>query len=59
MEIYDFNKCKENGLRYGGHAGNKLGIIIDNENWFLKFPKSTKDLTAHHNERQDALHGDV
>ncbi|MBN2950536.1 MAG: CtkA family protein [Holdemanella sp.] len=45
MKIYDFNNCKENGLRYGGHAGNKLGIIIDNENWFLKFPKSTKDLT--------------
>lgn len=44
MEILDCNNLKENGLRYGGHAGNKLGVIIDGENWFLKFPKSTRDL---------------
>lgn len=41
--IYDFNNLPESGLRYGGHAGSKKGIIIDNENWLLKFPKSTKD----------------
>lgn len=40
----DFNNLKESGIRYGGNAGNKLGVIINDENWFLKFPKSTKDL---------------
>lgn len=44
MEIKDFNNCTENMLTYGGHAGAKLGIIIDGENWFLKFPKSTRTL---------------
>ena len=42
--IENFNNLKESGIRYGGHAGNKLGVVIDGENWFLKFPKSTKDL---------------
>ena len=42
--IKNFNNLKERGIRYGGHAGNKLGVVIDGENWFLKFPKSTKDL---------------
>lgn len=41
--IYDFNNLQESGLRYGGHAGSKKGVIINNENWLLKFPKSTKD----------------
>lgn len=42
MKIHNFNNLKENNFTYGGHAGQKLGVIIDNENWFLKFPKSTK-----------------
>lgn len=29
MKIKDFNNCTENMLTYGGHAGAKLGIIID------------------------------
>ncbi len=41
--IYNFNNLQDSGLRYGGHAGSKKGVIIDNENWLLKFPKSTKD----------------
>lgn len=41
--IYNFNNLSESGLRYGGHAGSKKGVIINNENWLLKFPKSTKD----------------
>ena len=36
--IKNFNNLKESGIRYGGHAGNKLGVVIDGENWFLKFP---------------------
>lgn len=40
----DFNNLKESGIRYGGNKTKKLGVIINGENWFLKFPKSTKDL---------------
>lgn len=43
--MQSFDNLKLSGLRYGGHAGNKLGVIIDNENWFLKFPQSTRNLT--------------
>ncbi len=42
--IYDFNDLKENGMMYGGHAGNELGVFINGENWFLKFPQSTRNL---------------
>ena len=42
--IKNFNNLKESGICYGGHAGNKLGVVIDGENWLLKFSKSTKDL---------------
>ena len=45
MKIKDFNNCTENMLTYGGHAGAKLGIIIDGENWFLTFC-SKKSLTS-------------
>lgn len=41
--IYNFNNLPESGLRYGGNAGSKKGVIINNENWLLKFPKTTKD----------------
>lgn len=43
MIIYDLNNVQESGKRYGGHAGSKKGIIWDNENWFIKFPQTTKD----------------
>lgn len=43
--MQNFDNLKLSGLRYGGHAGNKLGVIINNENWFLKFPQSTRNLT--------------
>lgn len=43
MQINDFNNLKENMLTYGGHAGAKLGVFIQDENWFLKFPKSTRN----------------
>ncbi len=41
MKIYDFNDLKESNIRYSGNAGLKKGVIIDNERWFLKFPKNT------------------
>lgn len=44
MNIIDFNDCKMNGKLYGGMAGSKLGITYQNEDWLLKFPKSTKSM---------------
>ena len=42
MEIYDFNNVELSCRMYGGLSGSKLGIILDNEYWILKFPKNTK-----------------
>lgn len=48
MNIVDFNNCKENNKAYGGMAGSKLGIIYQDEDWLLKFPKSTKGMKVDH-----------
>lgn len=45
MELIDFNTCPENLTRvYGGRAGNKYGIVYEQENWILKFAGQTKDM---------------
>ena len=44
INIQNFNNCDFSGIAYGGHSGSKKGIIIDNERWFLKYPKSTKSM---------------
>ena len=44
MNIVDFNSCEDSKILYGGHAGDKDGIIYNGENWMLKYPKSTDDL---------------
>lgn len=44
--MYDnirFYKVQTSQRRYGGKAGLKLGILIDGENWLIKFPKTTKE----------------
>lgn len=41
--MLDFIDCKLSGRSYAGSAGAKRGIIYNGENWFLKFPKSTKE----------------
>jgi len=46
MLLRDFNYYQESLKLYGGNAGRKLGIVIDGENWLLKFPKTTKNLTT-------------
>lgn len=46
IDIIDFTNCIENDRYYGGHAGTKLGIKYNNENWFLKFPQSTRDFKS-------------
>ena len=44
--IRNFDFLEENNMVYGGHAGSKLGIQIDGENWMLKFPKSTRNFNS-------------
>lgn len=46
IKIEDFDLLMPSGISYGGHGGSKKGIIIDNERWFLKYPKSTKSMDA-------------
>lgn len=45
MLIYNFNNIEvDRTRRYGGMAGQKLGVIFNGEKWFLKFPKTTNGL---------------
>lgn len=44
MDVIDFNNCLENYKAYGGMAGSKLGILYHDEDWILKFPKTTKGM---------------
>lgn len=41
--MIDFTNCKlsDRNLEYAGRAGEKRGIIYNDEHWFLKFPKNT------------------
>lgn len=44
--IRDYNDCplsKRNGM-YGGQAGDKEGILVNGENWIVKYPKNTKNM---------------
>ena len=44
--LYDLHDCKlsnRNGM-YGGMAGSKEGILLNDEYWMIKYPKSTKEL---------------
>lgn len=46
IKIYDLSDAQYSFRhgRYGGRAGAKDGIIINNEPWIVKYPKSTKDM---------------
>lgn len=43
IELYDFSQYElsSRNLQYAGRAGEKRGILINGEFWFLKFPKNT------------------
>lgn len=43
IDIIDFtsSKISSRNLEYGGRAGEKRGILYNDEYWFLKFPKNT------------------
>lgn len=45
-ELLDFSnhRLSSRNLQYGGRAGEKRGIIIDDDFWFLKFPKTTRGM---------------
>lgn len=48
MQIIDFNACPKS-LRHGtyaGQAGNKDGILYQNEPWIIKYPKSTRSMAT-------------
>ena len=42
-KMVDFTNCElsPRNLEYGGRAGEKKGIVYNNDFWFLKFPKNT------------------
>ena len=44
--IYDFNgfPTNERNGSYGGKAGSKEGICINDENWIIKYPQTTKGM---------------
>ena len=44
IKIENFDLLQPSGISYGGHGGSKRGIMIDDERWFLKYPKSTKSM---------------
>ncbi len=46
IKITNFELMQPSGLSYGGHGGSKKGIILDDERWFLKYPKSTKSMNV-------------
>lgn len=46
MELHNYENCPfsyKDG-QYGGAAGDKSGIIVDGENWLVKYPKSTRSM---------------
>lgn len=45
MILENFDFLETNNMVYGGHAGSKLGVQINEENWMLKFPKSTRNFS--------------
>lgn len=44
IKIENFDLSVSSGISYGGHGGSKKGIIINNERWFLKYPKFTRSM---------------
>lgn len=46
IELRDFSSSplSSRNLEYGGRGGEKRGIILDDGNYFLKFPKNTSGM---------------
>lgn len=48
IEIADLRECAPSGLFYGGRAGQKEGILIEDKPWIAKYPRTTRDLVGKH-----------
>lgn len=50
MDFIDFSECKFSNRhgRYGGNAGDKDGIIYNDEFWIIKYPKTTRSMQGNH-----------
>lgn len=46
IKLENFDNLELSGLAYGGHSGSKKGIILENERWFLKYPKLFKNMNV-------------
>lgn len=43
IEMIDFSNYEQNMRVYGGAAGRKLGLVVNDENYLIKFPGNLKD----------------
>lgn len=46
IRLENFDNILPSGITYGGHSGSKKGIILNDERWFLKYPKSTRSMNV-------------
>ena len=48
VKVYKLDDCplSERAGTYGGQAGFKDGIVWNNENWLVKYPKTMSDMRA-------------
>ena len=44
IKIENLEQCEISNKGYGGHSGSKKGLLINGENWLVKYPKSTKSM---------------
>lgn len=44
IAIENFDTVPLSNRYYGGSAGRKIGVVWNNDNWLLKYPKNTSDL---------------
>lgn len=45
MVLHDYSNAEPSGLYYGGHAGRKVGVLVDGAPYLLKFPESTREFS--------------
>ena len=46
IEFYDFNECETYPKFYGGNAGRKEAVILDDAVWMLKYPERTAGMSG-------------
>ena len=43
MDYYNYDNLEDSLRYYGGSAGKKVGVIIDGENYLIKYPGNLKN----------------